>query len=133
MTLRRGEIIGWLGDNPELRQVGDTVVTSVGVATDTYGDDDSVWVRLELWGAPAETFTEHASKGSYIRAEGQLELDEWDGGAKLKVVTRSSSEWTFMDTGGGGGSQSGQDGPGPAPQSGGDGDDEPFDSSEIPF
>jgi len=132
MTLRRGEIIGRLGDDPELRQVVDTPVTSVGVATEMYGDDDPVWVRLELWGTTAEKFAEHASQGSYIRAEGQLELDEWDGGAKLKVVARSSSEWTFMDTGGGG-SQGGQDGPGPAPQSGGDGADEPFQDEDIPF
>jgi single-stranded DNA-binding protein len=132
MTLREGEIIGRLGDDPEIRQVGGDPVTSVGVATETYGDDDPVWVRLELWGQTAEAFAEHASQGSYIRAEGQLELDEWDGGAKLKVVGRDSSAWTFMDTGGGD-SQGGQSGPGPAPQSGGDGADEPFDNSDVPF
>jgi len=137
MTLRRANIIGRLGSDPEMKQVGDSQLATVGIATQRYNEDEPEWIEFNLWGDAASTFAEHASQGSYIRVEGQLELDEWDGGASLKVVARSAAEWTFMDSGGGndGGGQQGGPPPPDDPKGPEDNttDGETFDSSEIPF
>jgi len=89
-------------------------------------------VRSARWGPKAEFVRDYISTGDMITAHGAPDVDAWDGrdGANAELTLNAD---TLEPAGSGGGSQGGQDGPGPAPQSGGSGDDEPFDSSEIPF
>jgi len=132
MTLRRMQIVGRVGQEPEFDTYNDTPVANLSVATDRYQDDDTVWVSVTVWGPKAEFVRDYISKGERVTAHGAPNVDAWDGrdGASAELTLNAD---TLEPAGSGGGSQGGQDGPGPAPQSGGDGDDEPFDSSEIPF
>ena len=86
-TVNKVEIIGYLGDNPEFRQLqtGTQVAnfslsTSYSVQDQQSGDwkDYTEWHRISVIGKNAERLQKSgAGKGELLRVEGQLTTRKW--------------------------------------------------------
>ena len=88
-------IAGNLGRDPEMRYLpSGQAVTNINVATNrTYNDSngqrvtETIWFRVSVWGARAETVNQYLRKGSKVLIEGRLNVDPETGGPR--VFTRS--------------------------------------------
>ena len=87
-------VIGNLGRDPEMRYMPDgTAVTSFSIATSRSWTDqasgqqreETMWVRVSVWGRQAETTNQYLSKGSKVLVEGRLRPDPQTGGPKTFV------------------------------------------------
>ena len=144
-SLNKAQIIGNLGEDPELNYTGDgTAVTNLSIATnESYTRDDGTevdrteWHAVVCWGRLAEVVNEYLSKGSSLYVEGKLQTRSWedrDGNDRYSTEIKAQ-EVTFLggnDSGGGGrsgpparGSQSSSQG-----SSGGGGPDDGRDPGE---
>jgi len=152
-SLNKAQIIGNLGEDPELNYTGDgTAVCNLSIATnESYTRDDGTevdrteWHDVVAWGRLAEVVAEYLSKGSSLYVEGKLQTRSWednDGNTRYSTEIKAQ-EVTFLggsaSNGGGSngppprGSQSSapQDGGGSAPQGEEEETFEPDD--ELPF
>ena len=84
-------IVGNLGQDPEMRYTpsGQTV-TNFSVATNrrwTSGDgqqqEETVWIRVTVWGKQAEACNQYLSKGRLVMCEGRLTPDRETGGPRI--------------------------------------------------
>jgi single-strand DNA-binding protein len=105
--LNRAQIIGNLGQDPELRYTGSgTAVCNLRVATnESYTDRDgetvqkTEWHTVVAWEGLAEVCAEHLEKGSQVYVEGKMETREWtdrDDNERQKTQIRAS-EVMFLD------------------------------------
>ena len=71
--------LGRIGNDPELKQVGQTELLEVNVANNVgYGDRRSTnWFRCTIWGKRAQSLQQHLTKGKQIFVTGQLTLREY--------------------------------------------------------
>ena len=73
------EILGHLGQDPELRHTSDgTAVANFSVATNQYDRDDPEWHNCTAWGSLAEVVGEHLAKGERVFVEGSLRTRQWE-------------------------------------------------------
>jgi len=152
-SLNKAQIIGNLGEDPELNYTGDgTAVCNLSIATnESYTRDDGTevdrteWHDVTCWGRLAEVVAEYLSKGSSLYVEGKLQTRSWedsDGNTRYSTEIKAQ-EVTFL--GGSGSNGGGSNGPPPrgsqssAPQDGGGNapqgeEDETFvPDDELPF
>lgn len=88
-------IAGNLGRDPEMRYLpSGQAVTNINVATNrVYNDSngqrvtETIWFRVSVWRAQAETVNQYLRKGSKVLIEGRLNVDPETGGPR--VFTRS--------------------------------------------
>lgn len=88
-------IAGNLGRDPEMRYLpSGQAVTNVNVATNRVFTDsngqrvtETIWFRVSVWGARAETVNQYLKKGSKVLIEGRLNVDPETGGPR--VFTRN--------------------------------------------
>jgi len=86
MSLNKAQIIGRLGQDPELRHTGSgKAVANLRIATDeSYTDRDgnrveqTEWHTVTVWERQAETCNEYLSKGSQVYVEGSLKTRQWE-------------------------------------------------------
>jgi len=78
-------LIGRLGSDPELREVGKSKLTKLPLATsDSYKNDkgekvqETQWHNLVFWGKKAEVAAEYLNKGKEIAVEGKLSTRSYD-------------------------------------------------------
>ncbi|MFB6372274.1 MAG: single-stranded DNA-binding protein [Bradymonadaceae bacterium] len=138
MTLRRMQITGRVGQEPELDTYDGTPVANLSVATERYQDDETVWVSVTVWGPKAKFVRDYIEKGEMITAHGAPNVDAWEGrdGANAELTLNADTLEPAGSGGNGGGRDSrGNYGGGPAPEPGSNsgGNDEPFNDEEIPF
>lgn len=103
-------LTGNIATDIELRQVGDTVVTSINLAVkDNFKKDTTHFIRVEAWGKTAELLNQYCSKGSKIGVEGSLKVDKFKDkeGNNREVTKVNASRIEFLDSKG---SNSGTDG-----------------------
>lgn len=90
-------IAGNLGGDPEMRFMPDgTAVTNFSVATNRrwtnkasgQQQEETIWFRVSVWGAQAETANEYLSKGRQVLVEGRMKPDPQTGGPRI---------WTGQD------------------------------------
>jgi len=94
-------LVGRLGKDPEIRQVGDQSVANLSLATDeSYKDKNgdkqkkTEWHRLTVWGKAVESFIEpYLHSGDLIYVEGKLQTREWEKDG----VKRYSTEVNVSD------------------------------------
>jgi single-strand DNA-binding protein len=89
------QLIGNLGNDPEIRTVKDKKVAHFSVATnETYKNSDGVqvnetqWHRLVAWGKIAEIVEKYLVKGSEVAIEGKLTYNSYtdkDGNKKYST------------------------------------------------
>ena len=117
-SLNKVCLIGNLGADPEVRQVGDGIVASLRLATNeryTKRDgtevDETEWHDLVCWRHLAELAERHLCKGRKIYVEGKLKTRSWadqkTGETKYRteIVVR---ELKFLDSRGDGQADTGQ-------------------------
>lgn len=103
-------LTGNIATDIELRQVGDTVVTSINLAVrDNFKKDTTHFIRVEAWGKTAELLSQYCAKGSKIGVEGSLKVDKFKDkeGNNREVTKVNASRVEFLDSKG---SNSGADG-----------------------
>ncbi|GAB4451549.1 MAG: single-stranded DNA-binding protein [Anaerolineae bacterium] len=138
-------IVGNLGGDPEMRYTpSGQAVTNFSVATSRKWTDnggqqheETVWFRVSVWGAQAETCNQYLSKGRQVLCEGRLTVDKETGGPRVWTdqngKPRASYEMTayevrFLGTRGEGGGNFSSNG---APVAAGT--DPGLTEDEIPF
>ena len=96
-------LIGNLGQDPELRNVGSTMVCTFSLAVnETYTKDGerhtkTNWIPCDVWGKQAEVFDKYVKKGHKVAVIGSLRMDTWEqdgqNRTKIKVVV---SDFKFL-------------------------------------
>lgn len=77
--LNRAQIIGYLGQDPDLNHTSDgTAVANFSVATNQHDRDEPEWHNCTAWGDLAEIVSEHLGKGECVFLEGPLRTNEWE-------------------------------------------------------
>lgn len=79
-------IVGRLGADPELKQVGNSQsVARLNIATsenwtgkDGQKQERTEWHRVVVWGRQAENCAKHLSKGRQVYVEGRLQTRSWE-------------------------------------------------------
>lgn len=93
-------ISGNLGDAPEIREVGDSVVTEFRIAHNEKfkrnGREEEItsWFTVERWGEAFADFAEKfLDKGSKVYVTGSVRIEEWekDGQVQRKVKIRANA------------------------------------------
>lgn len=71
--------LGRIGNDPELKQVGQSELLELNVANNVgYGDRRSTnWFRCTIWGKRAQSLKQYLTKGKQIFVTGQLSLKEY--------------------------------------------------------
>jgi len=85
-SLNKAMIIGYLGDNPEIRQTkGGKKVANISLATSSkYKDKNGEWTtntewhNIVVWGNLVDICDKYLHKGSKIYCEGPLQTNTWE-------------------------------------------------------
>ena len=104
-------LTGFIATDIELRQVGDTVVTSINLAVrDNFKKDTTHFIRVEAWGKTAELLSQYCGKGSKIGVEGSLKVDKFKDkeGNNREVTKVNASRIEFLDSKGSNNASDGQ-------------------------
>src|SRR5690625_1637686 len=104
-------LTGNIATDIELREVGDTVVTSINLAVkDNFKKDTTHFIRVEAWGKTAELLTQYCAKGSKIGVEGSLKVDKFKDkeGNNREVTKVNASRIEFLDSKGSNSTSNGQ-------------------------
>jgi single-strand DNA-binding protein len=105
MSLNKVALIGHVGANPEITDVGGKKVANMSLATsETYTKNEeritnTEWHKLVLWGKLAELVEKHIKKGSQIYIEGKLKTRSWENtdGKKQYTTEIIVNEVKFLD------------------------------------
>ena len=126
--LNNVQLIGNVGQDPEMREVNGTSVVNLSIATsEKYKDksgapqEKTEWRRVAFWGKAAEIIAQYVSKGSKLYVSGSIESRKYDkDGVEMTAYGIRGRDFKFLDTKGEGGSK-------PAPRSDSElNDDLPF-------
>ena len=97
--------MGFLGQDPETKDVNDTTVTNFSVATterwmDKKGEKQSAttWHRCVAWGKQGETIAKWFSKGKPIHVTGSIQKRDYDDkeGVKKQAVDVRVTSFCFV-------------------------------------
>ena len=94
-------LTGNIATDIELRQVGDTVVTSINLAVrDNFKKDTTHFIRVEAWGKTAELLNQYCAKGSKIGVEGSLKVDKFQDkeGNNREITKVNANRIEFLDS-----------------------------------
>lgn len=78
--LNKVMLIGNVGKDPEIREVGTNKVANFTLAT-TYranGNDNTEWHNIVAWGRQAEIVEQYVRKGSPLFIEGTIRTRSWE-------------------------------------------------------
>ena len=102
-SLNKVTLIGRLGQDPEIREVGMSKVANFSVATDeSYTDksgnkvEKTEWHRIVMWNKPAETAERFLKKGSLVYIEGKLETRSWENDSGEKRYSTEIKSFSFQ-------------------------------------
>lgn len=87
--LNRCCFIGFVGGDPETRQVGDARVANfnIGVTERTKDGDKTEWVRCCAWGKLAELAERLLRRGRLVYVEGKMQTKGWEDKSGQKRYT----------------------------------------------
>jgi single-strand DNA-binding protein len=75
------QITGFVGSDPQVRQVGEQRVASFSVAVsrkNRSGEKQTLWVRVNCWNRLADVAQQYVKKGSLIQATSEwMRLSAW--------------------------------------------------------
>jgi len=102
-SLNKVILIGRLGQNPEVREVGTSKVANFSIATDeSYTDrsgnkvEKTEWHRIVMWNKAAENAEAYLKKGSLVYIEGKLETRSWENDAGEKRYSTEIKSFSFQ-------------------------------------
>lgn len=74
-------LVGRLGQDPELKTVGQDPLCKFSVATSNVWTDqagqkheDTTWHNVDVWGKPAQNCATYLKKGSLVMVEGEVKI-----------------------------------------------------------
>ena len=117
-SLNKVMLIGRLGKDPDIRQVGEngTTLANLSVATseskkNNQGDweEHTEWHRVTVWGRQADAVAEYLSKGSQVYIEGKLQTRQYEDKDGNQRYTTEIVAWNVIFLGGGSGGGQGAD------------------------
>lgn len=130
-------LIGNVGNQPEIKTVGDIKVASISLGVTEKGyttkdgkkvEDKTMWFRVGLWRGLAEIVEKYVSKGDRLFVEGKMTSREYEkDGVKHTVWEVTATELELLTPKKDGNSQPAQPSPAPAQQAQYDG------ASDLPF
>lgn len=93
-------LIGHIGQDPELKQVGDSDVVTFSIATNTKRRDEDIttWWRCTVWGKRASVIQQYCKKGDALLVTGVPMLSQYEsqeGGMKQALDVRVT-DFTFL-------------------------------------
>lgn len=93
--LNRFTLIGRLGQDPQLKKIGDKDLATFSVAYSekVKGEEKTTWFNCEVWGAFASVVQSQAKKGDKITVIGRIVINEYEGKQYIKVI---ASEVIFL-------------------------------------
>jgi single-strand DNA-binding protein len=84
-SLNRATLIGYVGADPEVRDVNDSTVAHLRIATnqrwtDRNGEkhERTDWHTIVVWGQPAQFCRDYVRKGHALYVEGPIHVRAWD-------------------------------------------------------
>jgi single-strand DNA-binding protein len=85
--INKAIIVGTLGKDPEIKQVGSGSVCKFSVATSESWTDkqtgekreNTEWHQIIIWGRLAEIAAQYLTKGSRVYLEGKIQTRKWQG------------------------------------------------------
>ena len=98
-------LIGHLGSDPILRQVGNSQVAAITVATsETWTDangqrqERTEWHSVSAWGKLADVCAKHLAKGRQVYVEGRIQSREYQDkeGQTRKVIEIKADQVVFL-------------------------------------
>jgi len=85
MSLNLAQIIGRVGQDPEIKDVNGQTLANLSLATDqSYKDksgnkvEKTEWHRIVVWGKLADVIKQYVNKGDLIYISGELQTRQWD-------------------------------------------------------
>lgn len=89
-------IEGRIGKDIELKQVGQSVVAKLSVATSEKWTDKNTgqkqerttWHNVEVWGKQAEIISQYFKKGDGIGVQGSIQTDEYEKNGEKRYTTK---------------------------------------------
>ena len=88
------QLLGNLGRDPEVKQVGDNKVASFSVAiNENYKDKSGTlierteWLNVVAWGKLADIAEKYLKKGSKVLVEGKIQTRSWDKDGEKRYST----------------------------------------------
>jgi single-strand DNA-binding protein len=73
------QFIGRLGSDPEIRYFeGGKCVANANIGINWLSNKDQAdWIKLEVWGEPAQQFADACRKGYQVHVAGRVKTDRW--------------------------------------------------------
>lgn len=101
-------LVGRLGQDPESRNVNDTTVTTLNVATsrkwkskDGELQEQTQWHRVNAWGKLGEICAQYLTKGRQVYIEGELQYRKYEkDGVTMYGTDIRASEVKFLGSAG---------------------------------
>jgi len=106
-SLNKVMLIGRLGQDPDCKQVGDSLVANFSVATNEYWKDKSgekqertEWHKIVCWNQQAELAQAFLKSGSQVYLEGKIQTRQWENkeGEKRYTTEIKVNVIQFLDT-----------------------------------
>ena len=102
-SLNKVTLIGRLGQDPEVREVGNSKVANFSIATDeSYTDrsgnkvEKTEWHKIVMWNKAAENAQAFLKKGSLVYVEGKIETRSWENDSGEKRYTTEIKSFSFQ-------------------------------------
>jgi single-strand DNA-binding protein len=89
-------LAGWLGNDVQLRQVGDQLVANFRVAstprryqrkTDSWVDGDTQWYSVSAWRGLADNCAQSLRRGDPVVVHGRLRVETWTGTSGAEMTS----------------------------------------------
>ena len=97
------ELIGRVGKDPELKQVGanDLSLASFSIATDRIGKSQATdWHQCKAWGKSAEVIAKYVVKGSVLHVQGTVQYGSYEkDGVKVRTTDIVVNNFTLLSWG----------------------------------
>lgn len=89
---------GRVGNDPEAKYLANgNAVSSFSLAVDGRKKDQTMWLKVEVWGKAAQTVADYVKKGSSIIVSGELSIDTWEKDGKTNMKPKlNCSNFTFI-------------------------------------
>lgn len=104
MSVNKVILLGRVGKEPEIRQVGENKVANFSLATsekfkDKKGDkvENTEWHNVVFWGKQAELIEQYVHKGDELYIEGSIKTENYEKDGEKRYATKiKGSAITFV-------------------------------------
>lgn len=95
MSVNKVILLGRVGKQPEIKQVGDNKVANFSLATsekfkDKKGDkvENTEWHNVVFWGKQAELIEQYVGKGDELYIEGSIKTETYEKDGEKRYATK---------------------------------------------